>query len=78
MAPVLDSGVFTAPHASAAVSLNDICFSSACVQTAASLLQSMDMNIDPCSDFYQYTCKIIIAISVNKIILVLIFTISFY
>lgn len=58
MAPVLDSGVFTAPHASAAVSLNDICFSSACVQTAASLLQSMDMNIDPCSDFYQYTCKI--------------------
>ncbi|CAO0802735.1 unnamed protein product [Mucor circinelloides] len=56
MAPVLDSGVFTAPHASAAVSLNDICFSSACVQTAASLLQSMDMNIDPCSDFYQYTC----------------------
>lgn len=76
MAPLLDLGVFNAPNA--ASSTQDICFSSTCIETAANLLKSMDMNIDPCSDFYQYTCKIIIAISVNKIILVLIFTISFY
>ncbi|KAI7879828.1 uncharacterized protein EV154DRAFT_450821 [Mucor mucedo] len=34
----------------------DVCFSNDCIKTASSILQSIDMNIDPCSDFYQYTC----------------------
>lgn len=35
---------------------NEICFTSACIETASSILQSIDMNIDPCSDFYKYAC----------------------
>lgn len=35
----------------------DVCFSNDCIKTASSILQSIDMNINPCSDFYQYTCN---------------------
>ncbi|KAI8373907.1 hypothetical protein BD560DRAFT_393943 [Blakeslea trispora] len=37
-------------------STDGICITKSCVETAASLLQSIDMNVDPCSDFYKYTC----------------------
>ncbi|KAI9476504.1 MAG: hypothetical protein EXX96DRAFT_652130 [Benjaminiella poitrasii] len=35
---------------------NEICFTKDCITAAAGLLQSLDMNVDPCSDFYQFTC----------------------
>lgn len=50
MAPLVTSLNTTA-------AINDICFTDSCIKTASSLLHSIDMNVDPCSDFYQYTCK---------------------
>ncbi|KAG0289671.1 hypothetical protein BGZ96_006828, partial [Linnemannia gamsii] len=35
---------------------NDVCTSSQCVQTAASIIRDMDPTIDPCEDFSAYTC----------------------
>ncbi|KAI7901157.1 uncharacterized protein BX663DRAFT_515138 [Cokeromyces recurvatus] len=32
------------------------CSSQACIEIAKSILDDIDFNIDPCSDFYQYTC----------------------
>ncbi|KAI8369908.1 hypothetical protein EDC96DRAFT_588764 [Choanephora cucurbitarum] len=37
-------------------SADEICITKSCIEIAASLLQSIDMNVDPCSDFYKYTC----------------------
>ncbi|XP_077998021.1 neprilysin-1-like [Glandiceps talaboti] len=35
---------------------NNVCTSSSCVRTASELLKKMDQSVDPCQDFYQYTC----------------------
>jgi hypothetical protein len=34
-----------------------VCTSHACQTAATSILNDLNVNIDPCSDFYQYTCK---------------------
>ncbi|KAI8078789.1 uncharacterized protein BX664DRAFT_362351 [Halteromyces radiatus] len=37
-------------------SSTDVCTTQGCIQSALNILADMDFNIDPCSDFYQYTC----------------------
>lgn len=36
---------------------NVTCSTPECISTAKSILADVDLNVDPCSDFYQYTCK---------------------
>ncbi|KAG2205426.1 hypothetical protein INT47_007211 [Mucor saturninus] len=36
--------------------LPDICLTPKCVEIAESILSSVNLNVDPCSDFFQYTC----------------------
>lgn len=35
---------------------NAPCDSKDCLRAAANLFQSMDLTIDPCEDFYMYSC----------------------
>lgn len=34
----------------------DICLTSSCVEAAAFILQNIDPAINPCTDFYNFTC----------------------
>ncbi|KAI7879826.1 uncharacterized protein EV154DRAFT_524207 [Mucor mucedo] len=36
--------------------INATCATTECITTAKSILADIDLNVDPCSDFYQYTC----------------------
>ncbi|KAG9508882.1 hypothetical protein GZH46_02612, partial [Fragariocoptes setiger] len=38
------------------VNFNQPCLTPACVTVAASIINAMDSNIDPCDDFYMYSC----------------------
>lgn len=33
-----------------------ICLSPGCIHTASKVLEYMDPNVDPCDDFYEFTC----------------------
>ncbi|XP_015600086.1 neprilysin-2 isoform X3 [Cephus cinctus] len=35
---------------------DDVCFTAGCVHTASKILESMDPNVEPCDDFYQFAC----------------------
>ena len=34
----------------------DLCMTKDCVKAAATIIKSMDTNINPCHDFYSYSC----------------------
>ncbi|XP_066984406.1 LOW QUALITY PROTEIN: uncharacterized protein [Macrobrachium rosenbergii] len=34
----------------------DMCLTQECIHVASSILSSMDASVDPCDDFFQYTC----------------------
>ena len=34
----------------------DLCTTPVCVTVAASIINSMDSTVDPCKDFYQFSC----------------------
>ncbi|KAG2205425.1 hypothetical protein INT47_007210 [Mucor saturninus] len=36
--------------------LPNVCLTPKCVEIAESILSSVNLNVDPCSDFFQYTC----------------------
>lgn len=35
----------------------DVCTTPNCAQIAESIMSYVNLNVDPCSDFFQYTCK---------------------
>uniref|UniRef100_A0ABD2WDE5 Neprilysin-2 n=1 Tax=Trichogramma kaykai TaxID=54128 RepID=A0ABD2WDE5_9HYME len=35
---------------------SNICFTPGCIHTASSILENMDQDVDPCDDFYRFTC----------------------
>ncbi|KAI8330426.1 hypothetical protein BC941DRAFT_485542 [Chlamydoabsidia padenii] len=37
-------------------SSSEVCATPSCIQSAVNILADIDFNVDPCSDFYQYTC----------------------
>lgn len=37
-------------------SKNEVCLSPGCIHTASTVLKYMDPTVDPCDDFYQFTC----------------------
>lgn len=41
---------------SKAGSESNVCLTESCVITASNLLQQMDRSVDPCKDFYRFTC----------------------
>ncbi|KAI8369793.1 hypothetical protein EDC96DRAFT_573718 [Choanephora cucurbitarum] len=42
--------------ARAPVLSNNVCNTTACIATSEYILSRVDLTVDPCSDFYQYTC----------------------
>ncbi|KAI8334149.1 hypothetical protein EDC96DRAFT_488244 [Choanephora cucurbitarum] len=43
-------------HSSQLLARTDICSTQVCKDASKSILNDLDLNADPCSDFYQYTC----------------------
>ncbi|KAI5708639.1 hypothetical protein M8J76_000107 [Diaphorina citri] len=35
----------------------EICYSEGCIHTASKLLSNMNQSVDPCQDFYRFTCQ---------------------
>ncbi len=38
------------------MSVEDYCMTPGCINSAAHLLQNLDLAADPCHDFYQFAC----------------------
>ena len=48
-------GVARSSESSESVS-EEVCLTDECVQLSARILSSMDQSVDPCQDFYNFTC----------------------
>ena len=38
-------------------STSDVCLTVECVELSSQISRSMDPSVDPCENFYQFTCK---------------------
>ncbi|XP_070505178.1 neprilysin-2-like isoform X2 [Chironomus tepperi] len=47
----------TAAKSNESIACNDICLTSGCVRAASKILEKMDENIDPCDDFFAFSCN---------------------
>ena len=49
-------GAAKSSESSESTSEEQVCLSEECVQLSARLLSSMDQSVDPCQDFYNFSC----------------------
>lgn len=70
---IMPGGVSLSSASSHLLARSVTCETQVCKDTASAILHDLDLNVDPCSDFYQYTCKHILSEkikgSLNKIAL---------
>lgn len=45
------------------------CSTPACAALANAILGDIDLNVDPCSDFYQYTCKCVSCVLDQRVLI---------
>ena len=54
--PQAQAGPTTSPTATPPDSGSSTCLTQGCVQLAAQITSAMNQSVDPCEDFYQFSC----------------------